>query len=151
MVTNITVLAECPPQILTSRPQDETPPSMTPLDILVVDDDSLVLSSTSMMVEELGHRSVCALSAAEAMVLVEKQAFDLVITDFAMPGMTGAQLILALAVSHPDLRCMLATGYAVLPPGMPKGLVRLDKPFNEDRLKASIELAMRGGGKQDRA
>lgn len=124
---------------------------MTPLDILVVDDDSLVLASTSMMIEELGHRATCALSAAEAISLVEQQSFDLVITDFAMPDMTGAQLILALATSHPGLRCMLATGYAVLPPGMPKDLVRLDKPFNEDRLKASIELAMRGSGGKDGA
>ncbi len=117
---------------------------MAPLQILVVDDDALVLSSTAMMVEDLGHHATGAMSGAEALSLVEVERFDLVITDFAMPGMTGAELIKTLAKTHPDLPCLLATGYAVLPPGMPKDLVRLDKPFNEDRLGESIALALGG-------
>ena len=58
--------------------------------VLVVDDDSLVLASTMAMIEELGHTVLGAASAAEALqILRSGQAVQLLVTDQAMPQMTG--------------------------------------------------------------
>ncbi|WP_245479360.1 PAS domain-containing sensor histidine kinase, partial [Mesorhizobium sp. M7A.F.Ca.CA.001.16.1.1] len=62
------------------------------LRILAVDDDALVLLNTAAMLEDLGHTVAEAHSAAAALRLLEEQPFDLVITDHAMPKMTGLQL-----------------------------------------------------------
>jgi CheY-like chemotaxis protein len=118
---------------------------MPPLNVLVVDDDALVLMSTALMCEDLGHKVTEAYSGAKALELLQQQAFDLVITDYAMPGMTGADLILRLADTVPSLPFILATGYAVLPKGMPAGLLRLNKPFDQEQLASMIDLAIRIG------
>ena len=61
--------------------------------ILVVDDDVLVAMNVEMMAEDLGHEAVIVNSAAEAIEALKKDsAFDVVITDYAMPKMTGAEL-----------------------------------------------------------
>ena len=93
--------------------------------ILVVDDDSLVLSNTTAMLEDLGHTVVEASSGDRALdILTSQVAVDLVITDHAMPHMTGLQLIEEIKDNWPNLPVILATGFAELPPGVswPPGL-----------------------------
>jgi CheY-like chemotaxis protein len=63
---------------------------------------------------------------------------DLVITDQAMPHMTGADLATAIGAERPDLPIILATGYAELPPGTDKGLPKLSKPFRQEQLADAI-------------
>jgi CheY-like chemotaxis protein len=63
------------------------------LSVLVVDDDPLVLSNTVAMLEDLGHRVTTASSADDAFGQLRTERFDLLLTDHAMPRMTGAQLI----------------------------------------------------------
>ncbi|GHB14511.1 response regulator [Modicisalibacter luteus] len=68
-------------------------PKEQPLKYLVVDDDSLVLFSVAAMLENLGHQVVEKDNAADAYALLEhNDTIDLVITDHAMPQMTGAEL-----------------------------------------------------------
>jgi len=64
-----------------------------PLSVLVVDDDPLVLSNTGAMLEDLGHSVTTAASADAALGELRTRRFDLLLTDHAMPRMTGAQLI----------------------------------------------------------
>ena len=66
---------------------------------------------------------------------------DLVITDQAMPQMTGSQLSIELRRMKPPIPIILATGYAELPPGVDLGLPRLSKPFSLSNLAASVMLA----------
>src|SRR5690606_36072005 len=101
------------------------------LKILVVDDDALVLMNTVDMLEDLGHEVVSASSGAEALRLADSTRFDVVVTDHAMPRMTGTQLATALRSRQPGLPIILATGYAELPPGSDIGLPRLSKPFSQ--------------------
>ena len=83
------------------------------LSVLVVDDDSLVLTSTTLLLEDLGHRVVSAVSGAQALALFDEgEVIDLMITDMAMPQMSGAQLAHAVRLLKPDLPIILATGYA---------------------------------------
>ena len=89
------------------------------LTILVVDDDPLVLTNMAAMLEDLGHTVHEASSALEALsILGRESAIELVLTDQAMPQMTGAELIAEIKSRWPKLPVILATGFAELPPGI---------------------------------
>ncbi|MHC8344134.1 hybrid sensor histidine kinase/response regulator [Pseudomonas sp. RT6P73] len=121
----------------------EAPP-VAQLCVLVVDDDSLVLTSTGLLLEDLGHRVVTAVSGAQALELFDtEQNIDLVITDMAMPKMNGAQLAQAIRTLKPDLPIVLATGYAERLEGFATKLPRLSKPFTQLNLVEVIALAMK--------
>lgn len=109
-----------------------------PLTILAVDDDALVLMSTCAMLEELGHKVLEAMSGKDALVLLQDDgAIDLVITDQAMPGMTGVELALTVNQRWPKLPIVVATGYSDLPPGSPH-YPMIAKPFGEKDLERVI-------------
>ncbi|MFK4522905.1 PAS domain S-box-containing protein [Bradyrhizobium japonicum] len=109
------------------------------LRIVSVDDDPLVAFNTLSMLEELGHTVFAATSGTEALSLInEKGDIDLLITDQAMPGMTGSQLAEAVRSDWPDLPIIIATGYAELPAGPAQALPRLAKPFFQRDLAEAI-------------
>ncbi|MBY5810811.1 hybrid sensor histidine kinase/response regulator [Rhizobium leguminosarum] len=115
------------------------------LKILLVDDDALIAMSSVDMLEDLGHEVVEANSGSQALELIRSgQHFDLVITDYSMPGMTGAQLAQAARDIRPALPIVLATGYADLPSGTDIDLPRLGKPYNQAQLAKEITKAMAG-------
>lgn len=99
--------------------------------VLAVDDDALIRMNTVGMLEELGHRVLEASNGAEALEIVRHNpAVDVVLTDFAMPRMTGRDLAIAIAREKPGLSVILATGYAELPPGEKIDVKLLPKPFS---------------------
>ncbi|KAA0684527.1 ATP-binding protein [Azospirillum brasilense] len=107
--------------------------------ILVVDDDALIAMSTVDMLTDLGHTVLEAHSGSQALDLLrEDQMIDLLLTDYAMPGMTGVELIEAARALRPDLPVLLATGYAELSEGTATGLPRLAKPYTQHQLAAVI-------------
>ena len=117
--------------------------AMRSLKVLVVDDDPLIVLNTSAMLEEMGHSVEEALSGEKALELLGRAAaFDLVITDQTMPGMTGLQLSEAIKSQWPGMRVVLATGYAELAPGAGVGLFRLSKPFGQGELADAVAAAM---------
>ncbi|EJC66710.1 PAS domain S-box [Rhizobium leguminosarum bv. viciae WSM1455] len=119
------------------------PQAASRLKILLVDDDALIAMSSVDMLEDLGHEVVEANSGAQALELISSgQHFDLVITDYSMPGMTGAQLAQATRDIHPALPIVLATGYADLPAGTDIDLPRLAKPYDQAQLAKEIAKAM---------
>ncbi len=120
------------------------PISVPRLSVLVVDDDSLVLTSTSLLLEDLGHRVVSATSGAQALKLLEQnEIIDLMITDMAMPQMSGAQLAHSVRLLKPDLPIILATGYAERLEGFAAQLPRLPKPFTQLNLVEIIAQSMK--------
>jgi CheY-like chemotaxis protein len=91
------------------------------------------------MLEDLGHTVLEATSGKEALDIIRREGgVDLVITDQAMPHMTGSDLAAAIRAERPDLPIILATGYAELPPGTDKGLPKLSKPFRQQQLADAI-------------
>ncbi|MGB8922637.1 MAG: PAS domain S-box protein [Pseudomonas sp.] len=121
-----------------------TEPAAVPrLSVLVVDDDSLVLTSTTLLLEDLGHRVVSATSGANALMLFDQEVIDLLITDMAMPQMSGAQLAHAVRLLKPDLPIILATGYAERLEGFAAQLPRLPKPFTQLNLVEIIAQSMK--------
>jgi PAS domain S-box-containing protein len=118
-------------------------PEVPRLCILVVDDDNLVLTSTCLLLEDLGHRVITATSGDQGLELFEKNpAIDLVITDMAMPHMSGAQLADAIRTRKPGMPIILATGYADRLEGFASRLPRLSKPFTQLNLVEIISSAM---------
>ena len=125
----------------------ETAPSdaraMQRLKILLVDDDALIAMSSVDMIEDLGHEVVEANSGSEALERIRSgEHFDMMITDYSMPGMTGAQLAQATRDIYPALPIVLATGYADLPAGTDIDLPRLGKPYNQAQLAREISKAV---------
>ena len=109
------------------------------LTILTVDDDPLVALNTSSLLEELGHTVYSASSGSRALEILRREGhIDLVITDQAMPGMTGSELVSKIRAEKPDLPVILATGYAELQPGEGHGIPRLAKPFRQGDLADAI-------------
>ncbi|WP_434711050.1 PAS domain S-box protein [Pseudomonas sp. R1-1] len=120
------------------------PVSVPRLSVLVVDDDSLVMTSTSLLLEDLGHRVLGATSGEQALRLFDQgEVIDLMITDMAMPKMSGAQLAHAVRMLKPDLPIILATGYAERLEGFAAELPRLPKPFTQMGLVAIIAQSMK--------
>ncbi len=115
---------------------DMNPPQMT---ILVVDDDTLIAAGTVDMLEDLGHKVIEAHSGEGALEILRSGcAVDLLITDFAMPKMNGAQLAKAARELRPVLPILLATGYADMPPSSGIDLPRISKPYMQAQLAAKI-------------
>jgi signal transduction histidine kinase len=103
--------------------------------ILIVDDDPMVAATTAAMLEDLGHSVLVVSSGPLALNVVRSDArIDLVVTDYAMPGMTGAELAKHIRQVRPGLPIILATGYADLPNADDPGLPRLAKPYRRDEM-----------------
>jgi PAS domain S-box-containing protein len=114
--------------------------------ILVVDDDVLIAMSTVDMLEDLGHEVIEANSGASALeALKANNGVDLMITDFSMPGMNGAQLAEAAHKLRPDMPILLATGYAEIPKGSNVDLPRLGKPYSQAQLAREIGRLLANG------
>jgi PAS domain S-box-containing protein len=119
--------------------------------ILVVDDDPLVRTGAAAMVEDLGHQAIEAPDGAAALETLRSGSHvDLVLTDYAMPGMNGVELLRKIKDFSPNIRSILASGYAELANGYlelpsvyaPLATTRLGKPFNQEELSAAIARAV---------
>ncbi|WP_149539691.1 response regulator [Siccirubricoccus phaeus] len=116
-----------------------------PLRVLVAEDEALAAMVLEDVLTEAGHRPVLAPDGEAALRLARESRFDLLLTDLAMPRMTGWQLIATLREEQPDLPLVVMTGY--LPPGgrellfqnprPPRAL--LQKPFEIGQLLAVLD------------
>ena len=114
--------------------------TLRPLTIVAVDDDPMVLMNTVAMLEDLGHTVFEAYSGNEALeILGRENSVDLVVTDQAMPKMTGTELAKVIIDEWPDIPILLATGYADRDPRDDIGLPRLAKPYLQRDLSDAIE------------
>lgn len=80
--------------------------------ILVVDDEPYICSAYKLMFRHEGHMVHIASNATEALGLLELHQFDLVILDFAMPGMKGDELAGVIRQRRPQLPIIMVTAHA---------------------------------------
>jgi CheY-like chemotaxis protein/two-component sensor histidine kinase len=107
--------------------------------VLVIDDDPIVLAGTAAMLEDLGHTATEVESAEQALKILQSDAsIDLVITDHAMPGMTGTELAKRIRRKWPELPVIIATGYAELPGELDPSVPRLSKPYRQQDLAGVV-------------
>jgi signal transduction histidine kinase len=110
--------------------------------VLMVDDDALVSMGAGAMLEDLGHDVVECYSALDALKALRSEAnFDLVITDHAMPGMTGLELARTIQGTWPHIPIIIASGFSEV--GAGPDLTRLDKPYDQHALSEALIAASR--------
>lgn len=117
------------------------PASVLPaLRVLAVEDDAIVAMNLHDMLQEMGHHVIGATSAEEALNRLESgEAVDLVITDYALPGITGGELCEILGKDHPDLPVIIASGYDDIPSH--GAAHRLLKPYRQGDLERALAAA----------
>jgi CheY-like chemotaxis protein len=124
--------------------------------ILVVDDEPFVCDAVKMMLAFDGHDVVTTNDAKEALAVYDQDKFDLVITDYAMPGMKGDELAAAIKSKAPQQPVVMITAYAEMLQSSGKKLTGVDflvsKPFLLEHLREAIssvlpENKVKGGGK----
>jgi CheY-like chemotaxis protein len=126
--------------------------------ILLVEDEPLLLKTMRRMLEQYGHRVLASSSAVEALAhATAERAIDLVVTDLALPGMPGSELVKRLRASRPGLRVLYTSGWDPLSSGVHLATdgseAFLSKPFTAVELDAILSemlgtpalLAVRGG------
>jgi len=133
---------------VTDDPADAVSPAgggaiarMRPLRIMVVDDEELVRRGTAEMLRSLGHDVTEAEGGAEALVtLATIPGIELVVTDYKMPRMDGADLARRIREVHPGLPILLISGYTGAAESV-AGLLRLNKPFGLTELAEALQHA----------
>jgi CheY-like chemotaxis protein len=116
------------------------------ISILIVDDEALVREAMQRLLEHDGYEVEAFNNAASALAQLKTRKFDLVITDFSMPGMAGDEFVAQVRVLNPSQRIIMATAfveeYRVF--GQPTGSVDavLLKPFAFKELIEAVELVL---------
>ena len=112
--------------------------------ILVVEDDDFVRDSMVESLGALGYTVSHALDGEAGLRELQRARPDLIITDYLMPGMTGAELVQQARLAFPDVPAIIATGYAdmhAIEQVIGEDMV-LRKPFQLAELAASVERAL---------
>jgi CheY-like chemotaxis protein len=115
------------------------------LSILLVDDHEGVRATAEAMLTDFGHRVLTAGDGPEALELLSGKdaAIDLLITDYAMPHLSGSELVRRARESRPGLPAIMITGNAdaVESADMCDGTLMLFKPFTQDQMHRSVTAA----------
>jgi two-component system NtrC family response regulator len=115
--------------------------------LLVVDDEATQREMLSGILERAGYRVDTAAGAAEALQAMERDTFDLLLTDQKMPGMDGLALLERAQSLAPDLPVVLMTAFGSVSEAvaaMKKGAADyLSKPFEREELLLVLEKALR--------
>jgi len=112
------------------------------LKVLLVDDHPEVRSTTAAVLEDSGHAVVEADNGTEALTLLKERRceFDVLITDYAMPHLSGTDFLREARLLCPDIPALLITGYAEteMIRDRPPGVETLLKPFTPAKLEAAM-------------
>jgi PAS domain S-box-containing protein len=115
---------------------------VAPMRILLVDDHAEVRSTTAAVLADSGHSVIEAANGSEALEVLRKREceFDLLITDYAMPHLSGTDFLRQARRLCPNVRALLITGYAEaeMIRDKPEGVETLLKPFTPASLDETI-------------
>jgi len=116
--------------------------------ILAIDDELDMLTLLKMMIETYtDHRVEVTNNPLEAVELLDKQSYDLVLTDLKMPGMDGIEVLNQVKKKDEDALVMVITAYGSLESAeeaMAKGAFDfITKPFRKEQILLAIDKAMR--------
>jgi PAS domain S-box-containing protein len=118
------------------------------LAILLVDDHTQVRSTTAALLTDLGHSVVEAEDGAQALKVLQDRDcdFDLLISDYAMPQLSGTDFLRKAHELCPDVPALIVTGYAEAEAigDRPEGVIILQKPFTPTALEAAIASLCEG-------
>lgn len=114
--------------------------------ILVVDDHAQARESMADILRHAGHTVNCAASAREALGTLDKHAFDVILTDLQMPGMTGLEFIRELEKRQVNSQVAMVTAYASVATAVDAmrhgAFDYIEKPFDIEQLESLVERAL---------
>ncbi len=149
------------PQVAPSESQSEAGATDRPVGmaepggnahILVVDDDEDVRAFVADALAQLGYRVDTAKDGAAALAAIGAAVPDLMLLDFAMPGMNGAEAARAARAMRPGLPILFVSGYAEsaqIEAALGNEAAMLRKPFGADELAAAVESALDRASRTD--
>ncbi len=118
--------------------------------LLIVDDDAGMRENLAELFGSLGYDVRTAADARQALEALEEEPFDLLLTDYKMPGPTGIELIAAARSRWPSLRAVLMTAFGdsvTAAEGVRHGAAGyVSKPFEADEIVAFVERLLSGSG-----
>ena len=110
--------------------------------ILLVDDHTQVRNTTAALLEDLGHVVAQAPDGTEALEILKNRDcdFDLLISDYAMPHLSGTDFLRQAMKMCPDVPALIVTGYAEAEAigDRPEGVSILQKPFTPTVLVSRV-------------
>jgi len=117
--------------------------------VMVVDDESSVRQLVRRILEPAGYQVTEAKDGPEACAAIERdQPLDLLISDFMMPTLTGAEVARRFRFAQPDLKVLFVTGFAdglfSEKETLWDGEAFLEKPFNRNGLLEAVSLLLYG-------
>ena len=121
--------------------------------ILIADDSETLSKFLEIMLKQIcpDCRIVIASDGLAALAKVQHPSssptFDLIFTDYEMPGMNGLELSRAVYDSHPDIKVVLMTGHSYVPglngAGRPANLIGLlKKPFSKEEVERTFKMML---------
>jgi CheY-like chemotaxis protein len=135
------------------RTREDRPPILAPEaghTVLVVDDEAQVRALTGETLELLGYRVLEADSGPAALALLEKETPDVMLFDYAMPGMNGAELAGRVRARWPQAPIVFASGHAdtaAVETALGGQAIILRKPFDMETLAQTIAGLVGGAGR----
>ena len=117
-----------------------------PSHILAVDDDSLARDFLAEILRRMGHRVSCAGDGRQALDLLRKDSFPLLVTDLKMPGLDGMELLRETKRTRPDTEVIIATAYGGVDSAVEAvktgAFDYITKPFSRERIETLVERAL---------
>jgi DNA-binding NtrC family response regulator len=111
--------------------------------ILVVDDDELILESLVSIFESEGFHTSYARRGEEALRLLERESFNLILVDMKLPDMTGLELLGRIRDTTPRIRKLVLTGFPDAPSAIEAANQKVDaylvKPYDPEKLIRLVE------------
>jgi len=114
--------------------------------VLVVDDEREILELCKRILSTQGYTVTIANNGIEALKAAQEEAFDLLLSDIKMPGMTGLDIAQTLKEADPNITCVIMTGFATLDSAIKALSLGIDefilKPFTPKDLMKGIDKAL---------
>lgn len=128
-------------------PAKVEPQEVKPYRILLVDDEPNVLASLRRVFRQENYEIVTSTNPHEALELIRNEPFNLIISDFMMPGMDGGELLRQARTVDPDMIRIMLTGHAdvnAVVGAVKTGAVYkfILKPWNDEDLRVTVALAL---------
>jgi CheY-like chemotaxis protein len=111
--------------------------------VLMVEDNADLLDLTMMMLAELGHEGVGVASAEEALAMMERERFSMLVTDITLPKMSGIELARRVRSRHPQMPIVVASGYGRSDELDDLDVTYLKKPFQLAELQGVVAAGFR--------
>lgn len=114
--------------------------------VFIVDDEADIALILKLQLEDAGYRTMRARDGIEALEILDRESFDLVLLDIRMPRMDGIEVLELIRSRWPDLVVVMMTAHGsedIAVEAMKKGAVDyISKPFSSDDMKKRVERAI---------